>query len=104
MLTVSTYEELASAVRNDEPFLHLEGQAKYFYEKKCGETLGGGLLGVLPGMVLLGGIPGAVIGAGIGALIASSSRQPGEQDIARFLALYYRRSSTGVTYIELSHR
>lgn len=103
MLTVSTYEELASAVRNDEPFLHLEGQAKYFYEKKCGETLGGGLLGAVPGLLVAGPV-GALIGAGIGAVIGSSSRQPGEQDIARFLALYYRRSSTGVTYIELSHR
>ena len=34
MLTVTTYAELADAVRRDETMLRLESEAKYFYEKK----------------------------------------------------------------------
>ncbi|MBR5370943.1 MAG: hypothetical protein IK130_01875 [Oscillospiraceae bacterium] len=100
MVTVTTFEELAAAVRRDEVCIHLEGEAKYYYEKNVSNAIGGGLIGALPGLCLLGPL-GAVAGAVIGATVASQS---GDADIQRFLLTYYRRSSSGVTYIELTHR
>ncbi|HBI85216.1 MAG TPA: hypothetical protein DDX71_02850 [Ruminococcus sp.] len=106
MLTVSTYAELEQAVRRDETYLRLEGEAKHFYEKQTGNTIGGGIVGALPGF-LVGGPVGAVIGAAVGAAIGSSDAGRsgmGQRDLQRFLLMYYRRSGSGVTYIELTHR
>ena len=105
MLTVTTYAELADAVRRDETMLRLESEAKDFYEKKTGDLLGGGLIGALPGLMLAGPV-GALLGAAVGAAVSSSSGSAdmSERDIARFLIRYYRKSGSGVTYIELIHR
>lgn len=100
-MTVTTYEELAAAVRRDEVSIRLEGEAKYYYEKNVSNAVGGGLIGALPGLLFLGPL-GAVAGAVAGAAIGTS--QSGDADIQRFLLTYYRRSSSGVTYIELTHR
>ena len=96
MVTVRTYAEV---------MLHLEGEAKYFYEKNVGDTLGGGLVGAVPGL-LLGGPVGAVLGGVIGAAVSGNVNRPDpyERDIARFLLRYYRKTSTGLTFIELTHR
>jgi len=41
----------------------------------------------------------------VGAAVSSSANsQASQRDIAKFLMLYYRKSSAGVTYIELTHR
>ena len=103
MLTVMTIEELEAAVRRDETMLHLEGEAKYFYEKKVGEAFGGGVVGALPGLLVAGPL-GAVVGGVIGAAVSTSSTRTSESDLARFLIRYYRKSSSGVSYIELTHR
>ncbi len=101
MITVSTYEELAAAVRRDETTIRLEGEAKYYYEKNIGNAVGGGVIGALPGLLVFGPV-GAIAGAAIGAAVGTAQSQ--DKDIQRFLLLYYRRSSTGVTFIELTHR
>lgn len=101
MVTVTTYEELAAAVRRDEPTIRLEGEAKYYYEKNVGNALGGGALGAIPGLMVLGPI-GAIAGAAVGAAIGTA--QGRDKDIQRFLLIYYRCNSKGVTFIELSHR
>lgn len=104
MVTVNTYSELEAAVLRDETVIRLEGGAKQFYERKTGDALGGGLIGALPGL-LLGGPIGAVVGGVVGAAVSSSANsQASQRDIAKFLMLYYRKSSAGVTYIELTHR
>lgn len=101
MVTVTTFAELAEAVRRDEISIRLEGEAKYYYEKNVGNAVGGGLVGALPGLLFFGPI-GAIAGAAIGAAVGTS--QSGDTDIQRFLLTYYRRSSSGVTFIELTHR
>ncbi|MBQ5334812.1 MAG: hypothetical protein J6Z45_02570 [Oscillospiraceae bacterium] len=105
MVTVRTCQELADAVRRDEVMLHLEGEAKYFYEKNVGDTIGGGVVGAVPGL-LLGGPVGAVLGGVIGAAVSGSvnSQNGSDREIARFLMRYYRKTSTGLTFIELTHR
>ena len=105
MVTVNTYAELEAAVLRDEPMLRLEGAAKQYYEKKTGDTFGGGLVGAVPGLLIAGPI-GAAVGAVLGASIGSSASagNVSQKDIARFLLRYYRKSSSGVTYIELTHR
>ena len=66
---------------------------------------GGGIIGALPGLLVAGPL-GAAVGAVVGAAVGNAAKNgdPSEQDIARFLLRYYRKSSTGVTYIELTHR
>ena len=104
MVTVSTYSELEAAVLRDETVIRLEGGAKQFYEKKTGDAIGGGVIGALPGF-LVGGPLGALVGGVVGAAVNSSANsQTSQRDIAKFLMLYYRKSSSGVTYIELTHR
>lgn len=104
MITVSTYSELEAAVLRDETVIRLEGGAKQFYERKAGDAIGGGVIGALPGLLIAGPI-GAAVGAVVGAAVSSSlNKQVSEHDLAKFLLLYYRKSSTGVTYIELTHR
>ena len=105
MTVVTTYQELADAVRRDETIIRLEGEAKYFYEKKLGDAVGGGVLGAIPGL-MFGGPLGAVFGAAVGATVSHqlNASDYNQRDIARFLICYYRKSSTGVTYIELTHR
>ncbi|MBQ3939785.1 MAG: hypothetical protein II723_01620 [Oscillospiraceae bacterium] len=104
MVTVRSYSELAAAVRRDEVMLHLEGEAKYFYEKYVGDTLGGGLVGAVPGL-LLGGPVGAVLGGVLGAAVSGNvNTDYSEREIARFLLRYYRKTSTGITFVELTHR
>lgn len=105
MITVKTYEELAEAVRRDETIIRLEEGAKYFYERKVGDAFGGGVAGAIPGL-LIGGPLGAVAGGLIGASVSNSlsTQDYNERDIAHFLLRYYRKRSTGVTYIELIHR
>lgn len=101
MVTVTTFQDLAAAVRRDELSIRLEGEAKYYYEKNVSDAVGGGVIGALPGLMLFGPL-GAVAGALIGAAVSTS--QAGDKDIPRFLLTYYRRSSSGVTFIELTHR
>lgn len=105
MVTVSTYAELSAAVLRDAPMIRLEGAAKQYYEQKAGDAVGGGLFGALPGLLIAGPI-GAVAGAAIGAAIGTSaaSGDASQRDISKFLLRYYRKSSSGVTYIELTHR
>ena len=104
MITVSTYSELEAAVLRDETVIRLEGGAKQFYEKKTGDVIGGGVIGALPGLLIAGPL-GAAVGAVVGAAVSSSANsQVSQRDIAKFLMLYYRKSSAGVTYIELTHR
>ena len=104
MVTVSTYSELEAAVLRDETVIRLEGGAKQFYERKTGDALGGGLIGALPGLLVAGPL-GAVVGGVVGAAVGgASSSQTSQRDITKFLMLYYRKSSAGVTYIELTHR
>ena len=106
MVTVTTFSELADAVRSDEAVIRMEGEAKSFYEKRTNDTLGGGVVGAVPGL-LLGGPIGAIVGAAVGAAIGASQGgtvRYSERDIQRFLMLYYRRTSSGVTYIEVTHR
>lgn len=106
MVTVTTFSELADAVRRDETVLRLEGEAKTFYERRTGDTIGGGVIGAVPGL-LFGGPIGAVIGAAVGAAVGASQGgtvRYSERDIQRYLLFYYRRTSTGVSYIELTHR
>lgn len=105
MLTVTTVAELAEAVRRDETMLHLVGEAKYFYEKKTGEALSGGVIGALPGLLVAGPL-GALVGGVVGAAVSTSNIRSSDADseLARFLIRYYRKSSTGVSYIELTHR
>ena len=104
MITVSTYSELEAAVLRDETVIRLEGGAKLFYEKKTGDVIGGGVVGALPGLLIAGPL-GAAVGAVVGAAVSSSANsQVSQRDIAKFLMLYYRKSSAGVTYIELTHR
>ena len=46
-----------------------------------------------------------IVGGVVGAAVSSSANsQASQRDIAKFLMLYYRKSSAGVTYIELTHR
>lgn len=105
MVTVSTYAELSAAVLRDEPMLRLEGAAKQYYEKKVGDAFGGGLVGALPGLLIAGPL-GAVAGAALGASVGTSAAagDTAQKELAKFLLRYYRKSSTGVTYIELTHR
>ena len=105
MITVKTYEELAEAVKRDETVIRLEEGAKFFYERKLGDALSGGVGGAIPGL-LVGGPLGAIAGGLIGASVSSSVSTPdySERDIARFLIRYYRKRSTGVTYSEIVHR
>ncbi len=105
MVTVTTYAELAAAVLRDEPEIRLEAYAKQYYEKKAGDMIGGGLVGALPGLMVggpIGAAVGAVVGATVGNAVTNRDRQ--EQDIAKFLVRYYRKRSTGITYIEIVHR
>lgn len=105
MVTVTTYAELEAAVLRDEPQLRLESYAKQFYEKKAGDMIGGGVVGALPGLLVAGPL-GAAVGAVIGAAAGNSglTDDSSQRDIARFLMRYYRKSSTGINYIELTHR
>lgn len=105
MVTVTTYAELEAAVLRDEPQIRLEAHAKQYYEKKVGDLIGGGVVGALPGLLVAGPI-GAAIGAVVGAAIGNGALNgdPSERDIAKFLARYYRKSSSGVNFIELTHR
>jgi len=105
MVTVKTYKELAEAVRRDETVIRLEEGAKYFYESKVGDALGGGVIGAIPGLLVAGPL-GAIAGGLIGASVTNSvtTADNSQRDIARFLLRYYRKSSTGITYIELVHR
>ena len=104
MVTVKTYAELEAAVLCDEPQIRLEENAKQYYERKVGDLVSGGVIGALPGLLVAGPL-GAVIGAAAGAIIGNSVNS-GEQerDIAKFLARYYRKTTSGVTFIELQHR
>ncbi len=101
MVTVTTYEELAAAVRRDEPTIRLEGEAKYYYERNISNALGGGAIGALAGLMAFSPV-GALAGAAIGAAIGTA--QGRDKDVQRFLLIYYRSNSKGVTFIELSHR
>ena len=105
MVTVTTYPELQAAVMRDEPTIRLEAHAKQYYERKSNDLLSSGVIGALPGFLVAGPL-GAAVGAVIGAKVgnAVSNTDPSEQDIARFLLRYYRKSSSGVTFIELTHR
>ena len=105
MVTVRTYTELAEAVRRDEVMLRLEAEAKYFYEQNVGDAIGGGVVGALPGL-LLGGTVGAVLGGVIGATVSGNVSRPDpyQREIARFLLRYYRKTGTGITFVELTHR
>lgn len=106
MVTVTTYAELQAAVLRDEPQIRLEANAKQYYERKTGDLIGGGAIGALPGF-LVGGPIGAAVGAAIGAAVGTSNLTGGdssERDVAKFLLRYYRKSSSGVTFIELTHR
>ena len=105
MVTVSTYAELQQAVMRDEPCIRLEAHAKQYYERKVNDLLGGGVVGALPGLMVAGPL-GAAVGALVGATVgnALTNRESSEQDVAKFLVRYYRKSSTGVTFIELTHR
>ena len=105
MIVVTTFEELAAAVRRDEAVIHLEGAAKDYYEKRVSNAVGGVLVGAVPGF-LFGGPVGAIAGAAIGAAVTGtlSERPAFEREIAGFLLRFYRRTSSGVTYIELTHR
>ena len=105
MVTVTTYAELQSAVMRDEPCIRLEAHAKQYYERKSNDLLSGGVVGALPGFLVAGPL-GAAVGAVIGAAVSNgaANSNPSEQDITRFLLRYYRKSSSGVTFIELTHR
>jgi hypothetical protein len=106
MVTVTTYAELQAAVLRDEPQIRLEANAKQYYERKTGDLIGGGAIGAVPGF-FVGGPIGAAVGAAIGAKLGTSNlfgSDTSERDVARFLLRYYRKSSSGVTYIELTHR
>ena len=103
MITVSSYAELQAAILRDEPVIRLEGGAKQFYERKTGDTLGGGVLGALPGFLIAGPL-GAAVGAVVGAAVGAGSAPTTERDVAKFMMLYYRKSSCGVTYVELTHK
>lgn len=105
MVTVTTYAELQAAVMRDEAVIRLEAHAKQYYERKSGDILSGGVIGALPGFLVAGPI-GAAIGAVVGAKVSNSvsNGDPSEQDIAKFLLRYYRKSSSGINYIELTHR
>lgn len=105
MVTVTTYAELQAAVLRDEPCIRLEAHAKQYYERKTNDLVGGGIIGALPGLLVAGPL-GAAVGAVVGAAVGNAAKNgdPSEQDIARFLLRYYRKSSTGVTYLELTHR
>ncbi len=105
MVTVTTYAELREAVLRDETCIHLESYAKQYYERKTADMIGGGVIGALPGLLVAGPI-GAAIGAFAGAAIgnAAKNNEASEQDIIRFLIRYYRKSSSGVNFIELTHR
>jgi hypothetical protein len=85
--------------------IRLEAHAKQYYARKSGDVLGGGEVGALPGLLIAGPV-GAAIGAVVGATVGNALKNgdPSEQDVARFLLRYYRKSSSGIKYIELTHR
>ena len=105
MVTVTTYADLKAAVLRDEPQIRLEANAKQYYERKVGDLVGGGAVGALPGFLVAGPL-GAAVGAVVGAAVSTASltSDTTDNDVAKFLMRYYRRSSKGVTYIELTHR
>lgn len=105
MITVKTFAELQQAVMRDEPQIRLEEHAKHYYEKKVGDLLGGGLVGALPGLLVAGPI-GAAVGAVVGSAVGTGglNADSSEREIAKFLIRYYRKSSSGINFIELTHR
>ena len=105
MVTVTTYAELQAAVMRDEPVIRLEAHAKQYYERKSSDVFGGGVVGAVPGLLIAGPL-GAAVGAVVGAAVGNAMKNgdPSEQDIAKFLLRYYRKSSSGINYIELTHR
>ena len=105
MVTVTTFAELQNAVLRDEPQIRLEQPAKQYYERKVGDVIGGGVVGALPGLLVAGPI-GAAVGAVVGAAVGNGALRSdaSERDIAKFLVRYYRKSSSGINFIELTHR